>query len=233
MRFFPIILGLLLLSGCAMREYGLLNTPFPEIQDIDLDASPQREPLSQGSLFSDQNYVAGFTSDAKAYRINDVLIIRINESTSASSNAATETEKIHENDYGISNFLGFETTEGPKINPGFTPSAMIGTKSESTHDGSGTTKRSGAFSGYLAARVTRVLPSGFLVIQGHKTVRVNGEAARIYLSGLVNPLMVDKNSYISSNQIADLQLFYDGQGILAAQQKPGYLSRLLQAAWPF
>ena len=58
-----VILGcliLVLIQGCAMREYGLINQPFPEVQGIDLDAVPQTQTLSEGSLFSDQNAISGF-----------------------------------------------------------------------------------------------------------------------------------------------------------------------------
>ena len=224
---------MIVLTGCSLRDHGFIEPKFPVIEPIKTDPDINRPVLSEGSLYSDQGYFPGFISDTKAYRLNDVLIVNISESTNATSSATTGTERTNEMDMGISNFMGWEADGALDINPNIKPSAMIGTKSESKHDGTGTTKRSGIFTGTLASRVVQVLPNGYLMIQGYKTVQVNGELGKLYLSGLVNPLMIDKAGSISSNQIADLNLVYGGQGTVAAQQKPGWLSRVLTAVWPF
>ncbi|MCB1050531.1 MAG: flagellar basal body L-ring protein FlgH [Acidobacteria bacterium] len=232
-KVYALLFSLALCFSCAIRDHGLIDPRMPPIVPLMDPGKPEGLNLSEGSLFSDYNSAAGLISDTRAYRLNEVVIINISESTTATNSATTSTERKNNTDLGISSFFGVETSEGPNINPNFNPSAMVGAKSESSHDGTGTTKRSGVFTGTIAARVIQVLPSGYLVVQGHKTVQVNGELGKIYLSGLVNPLMIGKDSSISSEKIADLQLIYSGAGIVGAQQRPGFMFRLLHAIWPF
>jgi flagellar L-ring protein precursor FlgH len=90
---------------------------------------------------------------------------------------------------------------------------------------------------YLAkhrvSRVIHVLPNSYLVIQGYKNVQVNGENTRMYLTGIVNPLLIDRDHTVRSSQIADLQIRYGGEGVVAANQNPGLVSRILNFLWPF
>jgi flagellar L-ring protein precursor FlgH len=223
----------LLGNSCALRDHGLIEPRMPEILPLVEPAANAGISLTAGSLFSESHSAAGLISDTRAYRLNEVVIVVISESTTATSSATTSTERKNETDLGISALFGLETSEAANVNPNMQPSAMVNAKSASNHDGKGTTQRSGAFTGTIAARVIQVLPSGYLLVQGHKSVQVNGELGKIYLSGLVNPLMIGKDSSISSNRIADLKLIYSGQGIVGAQQRPGFLSRLLHAVWPF
>jgi flagellar L-ring protein precursor FlgH len=38
---------------------------------------------------------------------------------------------------------------------------------------------------------------------------------------------------ITSNRIADAHIAYYGEGVIADKTKPGWLTRLLDALWPF
>lgn len=230
---FFLVTFLFSLAGCAIRDHGLFLEPVPEPIPLNISLSDSGPGFSNGSLFAANNISSTMISDTKAYRINDIVIISISESTTATNTATTSTDKKTQRDLGIPNLFGLETTVLPNINPSASADSLVSASSDSTHAGTGSTKRSGQFSGNVAARVLQVLPNGYLIVQGYKNVQVNGELGKIFLTGIVNPLLIAKDHSIQSSQIADLELFYGGKGIVGGAQNPGWLSRLLDVVWPF
>jgi flagellar L-ring protein precursor FlgH len=196
-----------------------------------VDVSNQHH--NPGSLFSGRSMAGTLICDSRAYQINDMVIVRISENTTATNSATTETARKTDRSLGLPSLFGLETTDFPNLNPSIAPDSLLSTETDISHEGDGSTKRSGLFTGTVAARVTQVLPNGYLVIQGFKNTQVNGERGKLFLRGLVNPLMIDKAHTVSSNQVADLELFYGGRGIVGGSQKPGWLGRFVDAIWPF
>jgi len=226
-----ILIALLALASCSLREHGLNREPYPEVEPLNLD--PVKPALvSPGSLYSPDTARIDLVSDARAYRVNDIVLVRIAESLSATNGSNTETERASSNSFKVPNLLDI-SAKNPSWFGGSGDGTLIGTSTESEHEGSGTTARTGAYRGSVAARVIKVLPNQYLVIQGYKTVQVNGERTKVYLNGIVNPLMIDKDHSVISTQIADLSLRFGGEGIVSAQQNPGLFSRILNFLWPF
>ncbi len=232
MKYAVLLSTLLLLAGCSLKDYGLVDNPYPEVKP--LTPVPSTPVVSApGSLYSDQRSIANMVSDARAYRVNDIVIINISESTSATNSATTDLDKTHKNDIKVPNLFGLEKTHTQFFGAGSTDGTVLGLETAKEHAGKGSTQRSGLFTGSLAARVIQVLPNNYLYIQGYKNIQVNGENQKVVLSGMVNPLMIDKNHSVNSNQIADLELRYGGQGVVNAQQNPGLFARILDFIFPF
>jgi len=229
-----IITGaLILLNACAVRDHGLFLEPVPDPKPIQTTIYDKTPGQNNGSIFSANNASATLISDTKAYRVNDIVVIAISESTTAVNSATTSTDKETKRDLGIPSLFGLESSAFPNINSSITPASLVSTSTEGSHTGTGSTSRAGQFTGTVAARVLHVLPNGYLFVQGYKNVQVNGEQGKIYLSGIVNPLLIAKDHSIKSNQVADLELFYGGSGIVGGSQNPGWLTRLLDVIWPF
>ena len=62
---------------------------------------------------------------------------------------------------------------------------------------------------------------------------MNNETQRLYVAGMVNPLFLDVNDSVASNQVAELRMAYGGRGVVDETTKPGYVSRLLNFVWPY
>lgn len=223
-----ILLAVMILSltGC-LRKNHLINSPYPTVEPVAIfpTDTPVYEP---GSLFTEHNSASGLISDAKAFRVNDIVLVGISESMTATNAANTDLARSSANSFSVENLFG-------KV-PGLGSAAdgtVLGTGTESTHAGTGTTKRSDTFTGSVATRVVQVLPNGYLVIQGNKEVQVNSESVKCYMTGIVNPLMISRDHIISSTQVADLKIRYGGYGVVAAQQSPGLFTKILNLIWPF
>lgn len=212
-------------TGC-LRKHHLIDSPYPAVAPVAIFPS-EATVYEPGSLFTEHNNARGLISDAKAFRVNDIVLVGITESMTATNAANTDLERKGSNSFGISNLFG----KVPSF--GSSDGTVLGTTSESAHGGTGTTKRSDTFTGSVATRVVQVLPNGYLVIQGNKEVQVNAESVKCYMTGIVNPLMISRDHTIASTQVADLKIRYGGYGVVAAQQSPGLFSKLLNLIWPF
>jgi flagellar L-ring protein precursor FlgH len=124
---------------------------------------------------------------------------------------------------GISNILG--TGNNLDLNNGL--------ESSNSFQGSGTKSKSDSIQGTIAARVVEVLPSGNLVIEGHREIIVDREKQTITLSGIVRQKDVDASNTVLSTSIADAKIAYSGQGMLSDSNKPGWLMTLLNWIMPF
>jgi flagellar L-ring protein precursor FlgH len=205
----------LAITGCSL----------PQAHDPNLERRPEipyheeavtETPLSEGSLWQDRLMV----SDLRARRLNDLLTIRITESTTATSKADVDTSRAG------SNALTAPT--------GLAHIASLGDSSTtSTYKGAGTTDRSAAFTTTVTARVVKVLGNGNLIFEGFRDIQLNNEKQRLYVAGMVNPVFLDVNNSIASGQVAELKVGYGGQGVVDETLKPGYISRLLAYIWPF
>jgi flagellar L-ring protein precursor FlgH len=86
----------------------------------------------------------------------------------------------------------------------------------------------------LSARVTHVLPNGYLVVQGNKEVVVNSEHQMVVVRGVVRPADLATDNSIQSNQIAQMEIKVDGKGVVNdAIRRPFILWRLIMGLLPF
>ncbi len=225
-RLFSLILGALLLSGCAAR------TPFPTTE-LPSDNAPEitvETPQTSGSLWTENK--GSLFGDIKARHVGDILTVAIFEQASASREATTETGRSSSNEAGISKFLGFET-DFNKINSAIDPTSLIATNYDNDFKGTGSTSRKENLVATLSTRVVEVFPNGNLRIEGGKTVTVNHEEQIIVLTGIVRPNDISSQNVIDSKYVLDAKIAYTGKGVISDKQRPGWMTRILDNVWPF
>lgn len=219
----PILLGGLVV-GCSMPKAHDPNlTKRPKIPY--LDDAPPMAPLSDGSLWQDRRVV----SDLRANRLNDLVTIRITESTSAISKADVATGRDGSNSLAAPNL--FSALGNLGIGGGGTNAKTTATANK--YKGTGTTGRSAVFTTTITARVVKVLGNGNLIFEGIRDIQLNNESQRLYVAGMVDPARLDTANSIASGQVAELRVGYGGHGVVDETLKPGYISRLLNYIWPF
>ena len=99
--------------------------------------------------------------------------------------------------------------------------------------GQGTTSRTGQLQAFVTARVTQVLPNGDLGIEGVKEVTINRERQVLRIRGIVRGRDITPTNVILSTSIANMEVVFDGKGIVSDANKPGFLFRLIQWITPF
>lgn len=183
-----------------------------------------------GSLFRTGGPGASLFTDARAFRIEDLVVVRIEENADAERRAETETSRESESEANISAFLG-QLAKINKVDPDF--AAELAGRSSSAFSGKGSTGRTERFTATVPAVVRQVLPNGNLFIEGHRVVLVNDEEQHFYISGVVRPIDIDEANSVKSSMVADAEIEFTGRGVLTAAQQQGILSRYLGWIWPF
>ena len=221
-KMLPIAL-LLLGVGCSIpkrHDPALLKKPtIPLVEEV-----PPAAPLSEGSLWRDRPGVA----DLRAYRLNDLVTLKISESTNAISKADVTTKRAGSNDLSAPNLFGALA----KFGIGSSTSDKA-TSNTNKYAGTGTTGRSATFTTTVTARVVKVIGNGNLIVEGYRDIQLNNETQRLYVAGMIDPNRLDGTNSITSGQVAELRIGYGGEGVVDETLKPGYISRLLNYIWPF
>jgi flagellar L-ring protein precursor FlgH len=182
---------------------------------------------SAGSLFSSASRLTDLGSDVRAAQVDDLVTIVVNESASAVATGATQTSRASAASSSITSLLA------PK-SPGGALSNLLNTSSSQTLNGAGTTSRGSTITATLSARVTHVLPNGYLVLEGTKDVLVNSEHQQVTVRGVIRPADLTAGNIITSNQIAQMEIKIDGKGVVNdAIRRPFILWRLLLGILPF
>lgn len=159
-------------------------------------------PLLQRSLFADR----------KAHRVGDALTVVVTEVASASATARTRADK-EESVFGNIN----QPDERPwHIDLGF----------GNDFDGGGEIQRAGKLLAKVAVIVEAVDAKGNLTVMGEQEIRVNNEEQRISLSGVVRPEDIGPDNTVASWRIANAQIDFKGEGVLARKQSPGLLTKI-------
>ena len=100
--------------------------------------------------------------------------------------------------------------------------------------GQGTTSRELQLATTLSARVTEVLPNGYLVVEGAKETIVNSERQTVVVRGIARPSDLGPGNTIRSERLAQLEVRINGRGVVEdAIRRPSFLYRLLLGILPF
>jgi flagellar L-ring protein precursor FlgH len=181
-----------------------------------------------GSLYSDSAPNLFLYRDFKARSLNDILTIQINESSTASNSANTSTKK--EGDVSVkAPALGGLEKGASALNF----ADILSAASTLNFAGQGSTSRTGQLQAYVSARVVQVYPNGDLGIEGIKEVTINRERQVLRIRGIVRPRDVTPSNVVLSTAIANMEVVFDGKGIVSDANKPGFLFKLIQWITPF
>ena len=224
--FFPILFVVLVLTGCAAKR-ARVNDPTDIRGYVESAAKSKVETeAGEGSLWEGNGYRANLFRDLKARYINDVLTIRVSETTQAVASADAKNSRSTSATAGFNNLFGME--KGIKELP-----TLVSGKSDSSFDGKGSTSRATTLETNLTARVIDVLPNGYLVVEGKREIRVNNESQSVYLTGVVRPEDINQNNVVSSASVAQMSVRVQGRGVVSQPIKPGWLYRILTGILPF
>jgi flagellar L-ring protein precursor FlgH len=226
-----IALSLLLLASSGLAAHKPKKSAEPSaldkyLQEALKQTAPPVQP-SAGSLWSPASRLTDVGSDVRAVQVDDLVTIVVNESASAVATGATKTARASAAQSQISALAGKKSPNGAAQN-------LLNLNSSQSLDGSGTTSRGTTLSATLSARVTHVLPNGYLVLEGTKEMQVNSEHQTVTVRGVIRPADLTTGNVIGSSQIAQMEIKIDGKGVVNdAIRRPNILYRLLLGILPF
>ena len=188
------------------------------------DAQAAADP---GSLWSPSGRLTDLTRDLRAAQVDDMVTIVVAESASAVSTGTVKTARTSSARNSITALAGTTRAAGPWAN-------LANLGGSQTLDGQGTTSRTTDLSATLSARVTNVLPNGYLVVEGTKVLNVNSEHQVITVRGVVRPADLSPLNAVQSERLAQFEVQINGKGVVAdSVRRPMFLYRLLLGLLPF
>ncbi|PQO89907.1 flagellar basal body L-ring protein FlgH [Massilia phosphatilytica] len=213
MKRFALAAGMaasLVLTGCASRVP--LNNP--AVQD-DALALPKTQPARGGvggGVFSADT--VSLTSDARAFRVGDVVTVLLQETTQASKKAGTSFNK------------GSSASVTPISALGKTFGRTgLDVSADRSFNGDATSTQQNALSGAITVLVQEVLPNGLLRVAGEKRLQLNQGEEYVRIKGYLRAADIDNENQVSSLRVANARIAYSGQGSLADANTPGWLTR--------
>jgi flagellar L-ring protein precursor FlgH len=182
---------------------------------------------SPGSLWTPASRLTDVGSDVRAFQVNDLVTIVVNEQASAVATGATQTSRVSSVNASVTALAGIKSATGALAN-------LATSANNIALNGSGTTSQGTQLTTTLSARVTHVLPNGYLVLEGTKNVQVNSEHQEVTVRGIIRPVDLIPGNIVSSSQLAQMEIRINGKGVVTdAIRRPNLLYRIILGILPF
>ncbi len=170
-------------------------------------------------------------ADKRATSMGDIITIVVSETSSASKNNETKTEKQSSLSAAIASFLYSPTASGLLTQKGQLPAIKY--NSDAKHDGAGSINNSETVVAKIAVRIIDVLPNHNLVVEGRRETAFSGEKQTIVLRGTVRQDDVASDNTVFSYNVADATIQIIGKGTVTDAQRKGWFTRIWDKLTPF
>jgi flagellar L-ring protein precursor FlgH len=185
-------------------------------------AQQAAQVLTAGSIWSAEGRLVRLGTDAKAFRLHDVVSIVVLESLAASTDGAVKNSRASNANSAITSLFGALKTSNALQN-------LLGATASSGLTAQGQSTTNSSLATTFGGEVVDVLPNGMLVVQATRQLTFSEQTQLIKLRGLVRPEDVSSQNQILSTAMTDLELEVTGKGIVndsTYRQNP--LVRLLE-----
>lgn len=210
-----IITSQLLLAGCSP-----LLTPtthYPPARPINVIPPPK----TNGTIYQ-AGYESRLFPDRVAYRIGDILTIKLEEKTKGEYKAKTNTDKRASVDYPVPTLFG-RAVEALKLKA----------SSQQRFDGTGKSDQSNNLSGTVTVTVTDVMSNNNLCIQGESWVTINQGQEFVQLTGIVRPEDIRPDNVVSSQRVASANINYGARGQAGYSTSGGIATKIMNRFFPY
>jgi flagellar L-ring protein precursor FlgH len=175
------------------------------------EQEPAKSEHTVGSLWT-SNDMSDLSSDYKARKVNDTVVILVSVQTSAAQSGDVNSQRTFQTASAITGLAGKINTAG--LNP------LLDANSATTLKGAGSTDSSTTFKTSMTAQVVAVLPSGNLVVEAQRKIFMNNQHEDVTIRGVVRPKDIGPNNTVPSAALSNLELEMKGKGIIADSTRP-------------
>lgn len=215
------------LGACATKAPGPPTLVKPAAFPIDV--LPQQQAVD-GSVFP-ASTSGSLYEPRRDWQPGDLVTINIVTSTVAANTDNAALKRTSTVNNAVTSFMGVPLSFGHLNGSSFSPEIAANTDQEYT--GAGTATASNNISGQVEAVITHVDPNGTLALEGRTNVNINGNVTSIVVTGYASPDDIAANTTISSNNVADMNVQYVGNGPINDAHQVPWFQQILSKAWPF
>jgi len=170
-------------------------------------AEQAAEVRTPGSIWSPSGRLVRLATDAKAFRIHDVVSIVVSESLAASTDGQVKDSRASTANSSLTSLFGALKSANALQN-------LVGESASSGLTAQGQSTTSSSLTTTFGAEVVDVLPNGMLVVQATRQLTFSQQTQLIRLRGLVRPEDVSNQNQVLSTAMTDLELEVTGKGIV-------------------
>jgi flagellar L-ring protein FlgH len=189
-------------------------------------ATAQSRP---GSIYDVNAGGVSLVAHKIAHRPGDLITVVINEAQNVTNQEASDFSKSTNLDYEMNKMEIFDNL--------FETLPSIGATSSDGFTGSATYTKAGAFNARLTAIVVDVLPTGNMVVEGRREVRIDNETKIIEFRGILRRWDISPMNTIDSELVAEAVVTYSGAGPMTKATNRQGLGGMFHDAiawiWPF
>ncbi len=219
--------ALLALSACTTQPPG--PPALVEAAAFPIDVQPPQQVIG-GSVFPSST-TGSLYEPRRDWRLGDLLTIDIVTSASADNTDNAALKRTGKLSDSMTSFMGVPMTLG-HINGG-SLAPEVNANSDQEYTGAGSATAANNVSGQVEAVITHVDANGTLALSGRTNVNINGNVISIVVTGYASPDDIAPNATISSNQVADMNVQYVGNGPISGAHDVPWLHQILNKVSPF
>lgn len=196
------------------KKLTLLPTPKPTPPETALlsyvdrvRAQQAAEVKTSGSIWSSDGRLVRLGTDAKAFRLHDVVSIVVSESLAASTEGQVKNSRASNASSSLTALFG-------ALKPSNALQNLLNQNSASGLSAQGQSTTNSSLVTTFGAEVVDVLPNGMLVVQATRQLTFSQQTQLIRLRGLIRPEDVSAQNQVQSTAMTDLELEVTGKGIV-------------------
>jgi flagellar L-ring protein precursor FlgH len=198
----------------AAKKLALLPTAKPSPPETALLSYIERvraqqaaEVKTSGSIWSSDGRLVRLGTDAKAFRLHDVVSIVVSESLAASTDGQVKNSRASNANSSLTALFG-------ALKPSNSLQNLLNQNSASGLSAQGQSTTNSSLLTTFGAEVVDVLPNGILVVQATRQLTFSQQTQLIRLRGLIRPEDVSAQNQVQSTAMTDLELEVTGKGIV-------------------
>jgi flagellar L-ring protein precursor FlgH len=172
---------------------------------------PTTSGQTVGSLWTAGNTLGDLSTDYKARKLNDTIVILVSVQTTAAQTGNTSYQRTVATSSAITGVGGIAPAN---LNP------LLNANSATALKGAGATDSTTAFQTTLTGQVIAVLPSGNLVVEAQRRIFMNNQHEDVTVRGVVRPNDIGPSNTVSSASLSNLEIEMKGKGIISDSTRP-------------
>jgi flagellar L-ring protein FlgH len=209
---FAVALLLAAIAHAGIRPKNQLQTREDYLSRVQQQQAVTTEVANTGSLWVNGGALADLSTDYKATRLNDTVIIQIAQQTISEATGNTSTGRDLTANSAITALPGKLNVGG--VNP------LLGMQSSTAQKGQGATSSSSKLQTSLSGQVIAVLPNGNLVVEAQRQVLLNHQKETAIVRGVVRPGDIAPNNTVLSTSLSNLEIELKGKGVVSDATRP-------------
>ncbi len=227
MKRLTALIAPLALAACVTKPPGPPALVAPA--SFPVEVQPQQQ-VTDGSVFP-VGASGSLYEPRRDWRVGNLVTINIVTSSTANNIDDASLKRTGKLSDAMTSFMGvpmsFGSINGGSLQP------EISANSDQEYNGAGASTAANNINGQVEAVITNVDANGTLAIAGRTNVNINGNVISIVVTGYASPEDITANATISSNQVADMNVQYVGNGPINGAHDVPWLQQILNKVSPF